>query len=77
MHSEIAAIQEESIVLYGELVKSCHAPLRPFVEQVFGFAQRHHDVVMRFGRFPHRNTSVNRPSTEEEVLFLLQPGSSF
>lgn len=30
------------------------------------FAQEHHDVVMRFGRFPHRNAILGRVSTPEE-----------
>lgn len=31
----------------------------------------------RFGRYPHRNVILGRQSTEEELAFLPQPGSSF
>ena len=41
------------------------------------YAERHHQVIARFGRFPHRNTVVGRESTPEELEFLKQPGSSF
>ena len=41
------------------------------------FARRHHDIIERFGRFPHRNEILGRESTEEEREFLMQPGSSF
>ncbi|HEU0204202.1 MAG TPA: DUF924 family protein [Burkholderiaceae bacterium] len=41
------------------------------------WAQKHHDVVARFGRFPHRNAILGRSSTAEEVAFLKEPGSRF
>jgi uncharacterized protein (DUF924 family) len=31
------------------------------------------DVIERFGRFPHRNTILGRPSTPEELAFLAKP----
>lgn len=33
-------------------------------------ACEHHDIVARFGRFPHRNPLLGRPSTHEELAFL-------
>lgn len=41
------------------------------------FAKRHREIVERFGRFPHRNAILGRPSTPEEAEFLQTPGSSF
>jgi uncharacterized protein (DUF924 family) len=41
------------------------------------YAQQHRDIIQRFGRFPHRNALLDRPSTEEELAFLQLPGSSF
>ena len=41
------------------------------------YAIRHQEVVERFGRFPHRNATLGRHSTEEEKAFLKEPGSSF
>ncbi len=41
------------------------------------YAERHRAIIKRFGRFPHRNHALGRPSTPEEVEFLKTPGSSF
>lgn len=41
------------------------------------WAEAHKVIVDRFGRFPHRNAVLDRTSTEEELEFLEQPGSSF
>ncbi len=41
------------------------------------WAEAHKAVIDRFGRFPHRNAVLGRPSTPEEVRFLEEPGSSF
>src|SRR6185295_9907969 len=41
------------------------------------WAEAHLVIIRRFGRFPHRNAALGRPSTREELEFLKQPGSSF
>ncbi|MEZ4547654.1 MAG: DUF924 family protein [Thermodesulfobacteriota bacterium] len=41
------------------------------------FAERHYNIVKRFGRYPHRNATLGRESTPEEIEFLKEPGSSF
>jgi uncharacterized protein (DUF924 family) len=41
------------------------------------YAVAHRDVIARFGRFPHRNAILGRPSTPEEEEYLKQPGSGF
>jgi len=46
-------------------------------EELIDYAERHLRIVERFGRFPHRNAVLGRDSTEEEIEFLKQPGSSF
>ena len=37
----------------------------------------HTIAIKKFGRYPHRNKSLNRVSTKEEELFLKQPDSSW
>ena len=37
-------------------------------------AQHHHDIVLRFGRFPHRNALLGRESTAEELAWLADGG---
>jgi uncharacterized protein (DUF924 family) len=45
--------------------------------EFLSYAERHRDVIARFGRFPHRNAVLGRESSEEELEFLTQPNSSF
>jgi uncharacterized protein (DUF924 family) len=54
-------------------------PLTAFEEtaDAHRYAIAHRDIVQRFGRFPHRNAALGRPSTPEEIEFLKQPGSAF
>jgi uncharacterized protein (DUF924 family) len=41
------------------------------------YAERHRDIIRRFGRFPHRNDLLGRESTAAEIEFLKLPGSRF
>lgn len=34
------------------------------------YAKRHLEIIRRFGRFPHRNSILGRPSTEAELAYL-------
>lgn len=70
-HSESLADQTHSLALFSAL------PATPEHDEVKDYAKRHHDVIARFGRFPHRNAILGRESTLEEIEFLKQPGSSF
>jgi uncharacterized protein (DUF924 family) len=70
-HSEDLADQELSLRLYTVLGRD------PACPDVLDFAERHHRIIARFGRFPHRNAALGRASTEEEKAFLLEPGSAF
>lgn len=38
------------------------------------YARIHHDIIARFGRFPHRNAVLGRVSTAEETAFLAEGG---
>jgi uncharacterized protein (DUF924 family) len=67
-HSENLQHQERSVQLFEQL-KDLPAGA--------DYARRHWQVIQRFGRFPHRNAILGRPSTPEELEFLSQPGSSF
>jgi len=46
-------------------------------EGYVNFAQKHLDIIERFGRFPHRNIVLGRKNTSEEDAFLGGPNSSF
>jgi uncharacterized protein (DUF924 family) len=58
-HSERLCDQERSL----ELNRSLDA-------QSLRNAQRHHDIVKRFGRFPHRNPILERAMRADEQAFL-------
>src|SRR5439155_1669260 len=50
---------------------------RPLFEDLRDYARRHRAVVERFGRFPHRNAIIGRPSTPGELAFLMGPEAPF
>lgn len=76
-HAEDRALQAESVARYHALRDAAPDDERPLFQGYLDFAIRHRDIVERFGRFPHRNALLGRPSTPEEIEFLQQPGSSF
>ena len=39
--------------------------------------RRHREIIRRFGRFPHRNAALGRPSTPEEEEFAADPENRF
>lgn len=75
-HAEDLTLQQQCVRLFEALAAE-PGPHREALAGALDYARRHHDVIARFGRFPHRNAILGRASTPEEVAFLLQPGSSF
>ena len=67
MHSEDIGIQDMSLPLFQ----------RYNSKLTYEYAVKHRDIIARFGRFPHRNAMLSRPSSRDEEKFLTQPGSSF
>ncbi|MBW2940680.1 DUF924 domain-containing protein [Zhongshania sp. CAU 1632] len=67
MHSESPAIQNASLRLYEALG----------LESNYRFAVAHQQIIARFGRYPHRNAILGRLSSDEELAFLEESGSSF
>jgi uncharacterized protein (DUF924 family) len=76
-HSEKLEDQDLSVDLYRSLAEQVPADHRETFAGYLDYAKRHRDVIARFGRFPHRNQILGRPSTAEELEFLEQPGSGF
>lgn len=65
-HSEDMTDQRESLRLFGQLA-----------DPVFhDYAQKHFDVVDRFGRFPHRNAALGRASRPDEAA-AIEEGSNW
>lgn len=67
MHSESLSIHDEALRLYAQ----------PGLEANLKHERQHHEILERFGRYPHRNAILGRSSTPEEEAFLTRPGSSF
>lgn len=76
-HAESLAMQERAVALFTALASEAGTDERALFDNFLDYAIRHRDVVARFGRFPHRNAILGRPSTPEETEFLKQPGSRF
>lgn len=60
MHSEELSVHEEGLPLFMALGD----------EGVLRYEHLHADQLRRFGRYPHRNASLNRASTPQEEEFL-------
>ena len=71
-HAEDLSHQRTSVQLFQQLAQD-----DPARAGGLDWAQRHFDIVARFGRFPHRNAMLGRASTDEELAFLQTPGSGF
>lgn len=65
-HSELIADQD----LCQDLCERFEAEGGPSAE----WARMHRDIIVRFGRFPHRNAALGRKSSAEEQAFLDQGG---
>ena len=77
-HAEGADAQDEAVRLFTRLADAqASTPLAADLRNMLDYAQRHRAVIQRFGRFPHRNAILGRPSTDEELAYLAQPGSGF
>ena len=67
MHSESPLIHDEAIKLFESLGDP----------NKLDFERKHKAIIDRFGRYPHRNKTLGRQSTPEEIRFLKQPNSGF
>lgn len=61
MHSEDLADQDRCIELAGERLEG---------GSTLHHAQKHREVIERFGRFPYRNDALGRASTPAEIAYL-------
>ncbi len=70
-HTEDLDQQRRSLEVFAGLTD------HPRGANTLEYAQLHHDIIERFGRFPHRNLTLGRSSTLEEEEFLEDPKMSF
>jgi uncharacterized protein (DUF924 family) len=70
-HSEDLALQDHCVALFEALASETDHP------QFAGFSRyavAHREVIGTFGRFPHRNAVLGRPSSAEELAYLEKHG---
>lgn len=76
-HSELLAVQRESLRLFADLAETCAPQWRAFAGNSRKFAEKHMRIIERFGRFPHRNAVLGREPSEEELRWLEAGGDTF
>ncbi len=71
LHSERVDFQRRSV----ELSRARAAEAPPFLGKMAAMhveqAAKYLDIIQRYGRFPHRNELLGRPSTDDEKAFLV------
>jgi|TARA_R110000868_G_scaffold13345_11_gene62351 uncharacterized protein (DUF924 family) len=67
MHSESLKIHEQALKLFST----------PGLEDHLRSERKHKRIIERFGRYPHRNSILLRPTTADEAAFLQNEDSSF
>lgn len=71
-HAEDLAMQRQAMALFTALAEQ-----HPALADARHWAEKHFEVIERFGRYPHRNALLGRVSTPEELAYLQQPGAGF
>lgn len=77
MHAEDLQVQDQGVEAFSLLCERSTDRAQTMLRNALDYAERHRKIIQRFGRFPHRNQILGRKSTEAEVEFLKEPGSSF
>ena len=71
-HLQTVSLAQAGIECFGELLRQAQAlpgggePLAAVLKDNQRYAVAHRDVILKWGRFPHRNKILGRESTEEE-----------
>lgn len=69
-HSEQREVQKRSVELFEQLYATGQGPVKELLKGFIDYAREHRQIIERFGRFPHRNAVLKRPSTEAEQIYL-------
>lgn len=67
MHSESVIIHEKAVELFAQLKGGSYAQSE----------REHREIILRFGRYPHRNALLGRASSADEQAFLEKQRLSF
>ncbi|MGG5822892.1 DUF924 family protein [Falsiroseomonas sp. HW251] len=61
---------DRAVALGEEIARACAEAWRPLYDHSARQAAAHREVIARFGRFPHRNAVLGRPSSPEEAAYV-------
>ena len=76
-HAEDLNLQRRSVERFESLAAEVGDAWREYFAENVYYARAHHDIIERFGRFPHRNRTLGRASTEEELRYLADGAPTF
>lgn len=79
-HSEHLPDQKRCVELTKQLALRSVGTDESWTQHWDGFisyAEKHHDLIAEFGRFPHRNNVLGRESTEQELAWLINSAERF
>ena len=72
-HSEILSDQILGVQLASKITFDANQDLKDYFASLPGYPMEHHDVIVRFGRFPSRNSALGRDSTDDELAWMNSP----
>lgn len=76
-HHESIQSQRQAVALLTETRDRAEPKHRAILQSNLDFATEHQLIIQRFGRFPHRNQALGRPSTPDEQAYLEAGGRRF
>lgn len=77
MHSERLQDQRRCVELFEALLRAVPEEGRPVIANNLDFARKHLQLIEQFGRFPYRNEVLERETTQQEMMYLLNGGARF
>jgi uncharacterized protein (DUF924 family) len=76
-HSEQLSDQDRVVALFEQLLQQAPDAGAKYLQSCLSFARHHREIIQQFGRFPHRNASLQRESTAQELAYLTDGGARF
>ena len=76
-HAESAELQDRAVDCFEALQARAPQGLEAMFASFTDYAHRHRVLIERFGRFPHRNAILGRPSTADEIAHLASGAERF
>ena len=77
IHSEDPSVQDRSVAVFTALAAELSGDAKKSAANALESAKKHREVVLMFGRFPHRNAVLGRTTTADEMAFIVHEDSSF